>query len=297
MTQKQIERKALKVSCVVNFFMFGAGFWAFAETNIQALFLDCFFSLIAFSSCLSALTISKISGKKTANYPGGLYFLEPLFAVFKSLLTLGLSAFSVIGTAKTAWKYFCCGIGEPLVIGPVIPYAVIMVILCLGLGFFNKGQNRRTNDTSTILAAEAKGNFVDGVLSLGVGISALLLKRIDIGGSLGFLHHIGDFFITVILVLLSVKEPAVMLASSFRELTGGVLADRKLEGQILELLEKNLRDVLLWQNCEIYKVGMHIRIYIYLSSGADYKNVQTAKENLRHAICAVCENAEFIFCQ
>lgn len=121
MTQKQIERKSLIVSCIVNLIMAIGGFWIFSITNIQALFLDCSFSMIASCSCLAALEISKISNKKTKNYPDGLYFLEPLYSIFRTLLTLVLLFSSVARTAKAAWGYFAYGVGTPLMIEPVIP--------------------------------------------------------------------------------------------------------------------------------------------------------------------------------
>ena len=297
MIQKQIESKSLVVSCVVDLIMSAAGFGIFWITNIQALFLDGFFSLIAFCSCLAALTISKISNKKTKNYPDGLYFLEPLYAIFKSILTLSLLVFSVIGTAKVAWNYFAHGIGEPLMIEPVIPYALIMVILCFGLGFFNRSQNRKTNNVSTILTAESKGNFVDGILSLGVGLSAFLLMLIDINGSLGFLHYTGDFFITTILVLFSLKEPIDVLIASFRELSGGAVTNQELKGTICRFVEKDLCGIVALQKCEVYKTGMHIKVCIYIANNIDYKKIQAAKEKILKHICTVYENTEVVFCE
>ena len=297
MTQKQIESKSLVVSCIIDLMMSGAGFGVFWITNIQALFLDGFFSLIAFCSCLAALTISKVSNKKTRNYPHGLYFLEPLYAIFKSLLTLFLLFFSVVGTANVAWKYFSHGIGNPLMIEPVMPYALIMVIMCFGLGFYNKNQNRKINNASTILTAETKGNFVDGILSMGVGLSAVLLKMIDINGNFGFLHYTGDFFITTFLVLFSLKEPITVLVTSFYELSGGVATNQELKGTISQFVEQNLCNVVSIQKCEIYKIGMHIKVYVYISDIIDHKEMQVAKKNMLKDICSIYENTEIIFCE
>lgn len=297
MTQKQIERKSLVVSCIVDLIMAAAGFGIFWITNIQALFLDGYFSLIAFCSCLAAFVISKISGKKTKNHPDGLYFLEPLYAIFKSILTLSLLIFSVTGTAKVAWNYFMHGIGEPLMVEPVIPYALIMLVMCFGLGFFNRSQNRKTNNASTILTAESKGNFVDGVLSLGVGLSALLIKLIDINGSLGFLHYTGDFFITVILVLFSLKEPINVLTDSFRELSGGAATNQEMKQTICQFVKTNLDGIVSLQKCEIYKIGMHIKICIYIVGDIDYQKIQAARKNILKDVCTVYENTEVVFCE
>ena len=102
-----------------------AGLLVFLATGIQALFLDFFFSLIATLSVISAIIIANASKKKTTHYPNGLYFLEPLYAIFKSLLTLFLLIFSVISTAVSAYQYFSKGIGTPMHIGPVFPYAIL----------------------------------------------------------------------------------------------------------------------------------------------------------------------------
>ena len=85
--QKKIEQKALIVCVFFNLIMTGAGLWVFLSTGIQALFLDFFFSFIAALSAVSAIIISKVSKKQTKHYPYGLYFLEPLYAIFKSLFT------------------------------------------------------------------------------------------------------------------------------------------------------------------------------------------------------------------
>ncbi len=297
MSQKRIESKSLIVSCVLDFIMAIAGFFVFWITNIQALFLDGFFSLIGCLSCLSALTISKISRKKTKNYPNGIYFLEPLYAIFKSLLTFSLLIFSVYGTSQTAWNYFVYGVGEPLLIEPIIPYAILMVIMCFGLGFYNKRQNHKTNNSSTILTAETKGNFVDGILSLGVGLAAVLLKLTNINGSFGFLHYTGDFFITSFLVLFSLKEPVQVLISSFRELSGGTANSQELKDNISHIIEKNLCGIISQPKYEIYKTGMHIKICIYLSKPVDFEKLQTIKKQMLINICTIYENTEIIFCQ
>lgn len=297
MTQKQIERKSLIVSCIVNLIMAIGGFWIFSITNIQALFLDCSFSMIASCSCLAALEISKISNKKTKNYPDGLYFLEPLYSIFRTLLTLVLLFSSVARTAKAAWGYFANGVGTPLMIEPVIPYEILMCIICFGLSFFNRSQSRKTNDSSTLLATESKGNLIDGILSLGVALSAFLIKLIDINGSLGFFHYTGDFFITTIIVLPAIKEPISVFISSFRELSGGLTTNQELKRTVFQFVEKNLSGIMTLQKCDIYKIGMHIKVCIYITNNIDYKKIQIVKRNILKDICPIYENTEIVFCE
>lgn len=261
--QKKIEQKALIVCVFFNLIMAGAGLWVFLSTGIQALFLDFFFSFIAALSAVSAIIISKVSKRKTKHYPNGLYFLEPLYAILKSLLTLFLLIFSVISTATSAYHYFSKGIGEPMHIGPVFPYAIAMVIICFSLGFFNRHQNKKINGTSTILTAESKSNFIDGILSLGVGVAVIPLSFISLDGSLSFLHFTGDFFITTILVLLSIKEPLRVLISSFRELSGASTSDNAIALTVRNCLNTYIPNSENY-TYTIFKTGMQIRIQLRL---------------------------------
>ena len=140
MNQKQVERQSLIVSSIVNGIMAIAGIVVFILTNLQSLFLDAFFSFLAFLSNLMAIIFSKISKKKNSSYPTGMYFLEPLYGIFKSLLVFVLLIYSLIETSITAYNYFALGQGEIIKVNSVLIYSVIMVIMCFALGIFNKKQ-------------------------------------------------------------------------------------------------------------------------------------------------------------
>lgn len=274
-----------------------AGAIVFAMTGIQALFLDCFFSFIAFLSSIAAFFISRYSRVKTKNYPNGLHFLEPLYAILKSLLTLILLVFSVYSTSKTAWNYFAHGTGEPMKSGPVLPYAVLMGVLCFALGIFNRHQNKKLHGTSTILSSESKTNFVDGLQSLGIGVFVILLNLISVNGKLGFLHYTGDFFITTALVLFSIREPLKILATAFRELSGARTDDSKLEKVICDSAKKYLSGYFTLKQYEIRKTGMYISVFIHLSENVDCEKIKTIKEKMLEEIRTTYENTEITFCQ
>lgn len=294
--QKRLERQALMVSVAANFIFTIAGIWIFAQTKIQALFLDCFFSFIAFLSTVTAVMISRASRRQTTHYPFGLFFLEPLYAIFKSLLTLFLLVFSVTTTGQAAWEYFAHGVGEPMNIGPVLPYTILMVVLCFSLGFFNTAQNRKIHHTSTILTAEAKTNFIDGLMSLGIGVSVVFLKMIDINGSLGFLHYTGDFFITAALVLLSLKEPVMVLLRAFRELSGATTDQAEIEATMTDIVRQSLKGLVDVDACHVFKTGMHLTVQVYLSGVAAYGELQAAREKMLQKIQETYENVEIVYC-
>ena len=239
MTQKQVEHRALITSAIIYIIIAGAGLWVWLITGIQALFLDFFFSFIALLSSVAAALIGRVSNKKNNRYPDGFWFLEPLYAILKSILTLSLLFTSVVGTGESAYLYFTKGVGCVMKTGPVLPYALTMVAMCFGLGLYNQTQNKRVNGTSTILKAESKTNFVDGIQSLGIGISIVMLQFIGINSDLGFLHYTGDFFVTFILVLVSIKEPVIVLAEAFGELSGATTKNTEILNIINDVLTKS----------------------------------------------------------
>lgn len=264
MNTKQIERRSLTVSALVNGLTGLIGLAVYIMTDLNALFLDSVFSIIAFLSILVAFFISKNSHRKTPTFPQGLYFLEPLYAIMKSLATLLLLVFAVLETAATAFAYFVNGIGHPMVTGPVMPYTLSMFVVCLSLHLYNVHMNKKINNLSTIIEAEAKGNLVDALISAAIGVAMLLLYLIPIESSLGFLHYTGDFFLTTSLALISFGEPWAVLVKSFKELANGIVHLPELHDTIYQLLEQHLEDEAQDVEIRIFKQGMRIRVKIYL---------------------------------
>lgn len=148
--------------------------------------MDAFYSGVALLSSIAAYLMARASKAQTRHYPEGLHFLEPLYAVLKSLLVLLLLVFSAYSVSAEAWNYFIYGKGQPLNVAPIIPYAIAMAIECFFMAYFTYSQNKRINFTSTILSAESKTCYVDGLQSLGIGIAALVIYLVDINGKLGF---------------------------------------------------------------------------------------------------------------
>ena len=165
---KKVEKNALIVSTVINLIMGIAGITVFFVTGMQALFLDGFFSLIAGFSTILAVIFSKISKKKNSSYPTGMYFLEPFYGVVKSILIFVLLTVSIVESSISAINYFQHGIGETINIPIVLPYTMIMLIMSFSLLIFNKKQNQKIGNTSTMLTAETKSNLVDSLISCGI---------------------------------------------------------------------------------------------------------------------------------
>lgn len=269
MSQKKIERKALITSIIINAIMAIAGIVVFVITKLQALFLDAFFSFIGFTSSIMAFTFSKVSKKKTSSYPTGMYFLEPFYGVLKAIFIFILLISSLTQSAVAAFNYTAHGIGTRINLLPILPYTVIMLGLSLFLYYYNRHQNKKINNISTMLTAESKSNLVDAVISGGIGVLIIFLLLINPNSKLGFFHYTGDFFITSFLVLATVREPIILLSNSVRELSGATVKDKNIKTTIRKIIAKQIRDEELHNKFEVYKIGMHIKVVILLNENID----------------------------
>lgn len=146
MNQKYIETRSLIVSSIMNFIIGMAGVVVYIVTDLNFLLLDSAVSLIAFISSLVAYRISQNSHKKTEVFPKGLHFLEPLYALFRSLITIGILIITLLETSASAYAYFVHGEGFPIETGIVLPYSVVMIFLCYGLYFYNRTMNKKNRE-------------------------------------------------------------------------------------------------------------------------------------------------------
>ncbi|MEA4891390.1 MAG: cation transporter [Peptococcaceae bacterium] len=280
MNQKKYEHRALIVGIISNMLMGGAGIWVYHITKIEALFLDAYFTLLTVFSGIAAAIISKKSKNTSKSFPRGYFFLEPLYAILKSLLTLGLLVYAAVIVTAKAMDYFLYGIGEIMHYGPVIPYEIVMVVLCAALSLFYWKQNKRTNNTSTMLAAEAKATLIDGLMSGGIGFGVLIMSFISGGstgdsngsGSFSFLLYTGDFFITIILAAFSIKEPVKVLQEAFVEMANGIVTKEEIKAPITQVVRKHLPKNTELKNCLIHKVGMSFNISVHLDSLSEIIN-------------------------
>ncbi|ALS02503.1 hypothetical protein ATZ33_14280 [Enterococcus silesiacus] len=266
MDQKKIEQRALYIGIFFNILMGIAGLIAYRTTKVEALFIDAYFTVMTVLSGAFAIFISKVSANRTTRFPNGFFILEPIYALAKSMLTIALLVFSTISVSNKAYAYFVLGHGKILNLLPIIPYALVMVILCFSLSIFYSRQNKATNSTSTLLLAETKNTLIDGIMSAGVGIAALLVLFINQNSSLGFLLYTADFFVTVLLVISSIKTPFNILKNSLFEILGSTLADKTIYEEIENCVHSHIKQKSLIKHCFIYKLGMSFKICIKLSN-------------------------------
>lgn len=286
--QKTIERKALIMGTVVNVLQVAAGLVVFFMTGLKALFLDASFTAISVLSGLVAVYLSSRTVRTTERFPNGLFALEPIYAIAKAMLTMSLLLFSFVDVTRVAYDYFVFGQGERIQTGPVIIYEILMVAICVGLYIYYRHENGRIRNASTMLTAEQKSTLVDGSMSFGIGAVAVFLMFLPTGGPLGFLHYTGDFFITVALVLLTIKEPFSVLKDAFVELAGGVHDDDETNGFVESAAQRHLPRNTEYEKTLIFKTGMNYTVDVYLSgngsSSIDVEDLVDCKRSLENEL-------------
>lgn len=263
--QKTIERKALIVGIVINILQVLAGMAVFFMTGLKAMFLDTTFTVISVVSGLVATYLSSRTVRTTERFPNGMFALEPIYAICKAIFTLSLLVFSFLDVAQAAWDYFVLGVGERASFGPVVIYQILTVATCFGLLMYYRRQNARIGDSSMMLRAEAQSTLVDGMISFGIGLAAVVLVLLPAGGPLDFLHYTGDFFITTVIVILAVKEPVEVLRDAFVELVGGVHDDDETNTFVEQAAQRHLPANTEYEKTMIFKTGMNYTVDVYLA--------------------------------
>lgn len=265
MQHKQIERKALGVGIIINILMVVAGAIVFFMTGLKAMFLDTTFTVISVVSGLVATYLSSRTVRTTERFPNGMFALEPIYAICKAIFTLSLLVFSFLDVAQVAWDYFVLGVGERASFGPVVIYQILTVATCFGLLMYYRRQNARIGDSSMMLRAEAQSTLVDGMISFGIGLAAVVLVLLPAGGPLDFLHYTGDFFITTVIVILAVTEPVEVLRDAFVELVGGVHDDDETNTFVEQAAQRHLPANTEYEKTMIFKTGMNYTVDVYLA--------------------------------
>ena len=88
------------------------------------MFLDASFTVISVISGGVAAYLSKKTVRVSDRFPNGMFALEPIYAICKSIFTICLLLFSFLDVAQIAIAYFVHGEGERLEFGPVIIYQI-----------------------------------------------------------------------------------------------------------------------------------------------------------------------------
>ncbi len=274
---KKIESKALLIGFFINVIMGFAGWYMFIVTDIDALFLDGNFSLISALGCIGAIFISKYSDKKTKRFPNGLYFLEPLYGTLKGLLSFVLIIIAGISAIIKLYNYLFLDKGTMIAMGNILYYSLAMTFLCFLLSFVFFQYNKKIKNRSTMLRVESKASLVDGIISLALGISILLITLLPKQGNTIFVYYIGDALITLLMIILTIRQPAEELKESFIELMLGVIKPNKMQMEIEKIVDNVVKkyENIQVKDINIYKTGKDLLLLLRVKSLKGNETVKT----------------------
>ena len=281
--QRKKENRALLIGAAANLVMAAIAWITFYYSNSEAILLDGNYSFIMFIGVLVAMKIVAVRTTKSKTFLLGKFFYEPLYSFIKGLMILGVLVMSV-ATAVIRIVMYATGASEniPMLIPePILYYALACAVICYGVSFFYFQQNRSIGNTSILLKTEQKATFVDGTLSLGIGLGIFFLSQGGTGG--GFIPYLADSFFVLILATMLIKEPLTIIRESVIELAGGTLQNQAKRKEFETAINSNMSENLRIEGIFISKNGSQYIVIIYISTDEAFysrKDIRETKDKI-----------------
>lgn len=295
MNNNSPEKRALVAGAIINSLMAISGWIAFYFSNSQAVLLDGNFSFIAFLITLVAIRISAIKANRTDIFPFGQFVYEALFGISKGIMIIGVLIMAFTANISRVFHYINGVPTNALNTGVILTYTVIMVFLCTSLALYCAHQNKKINNSSTILRAEYSGAKIDGLMSFATGMALYGIGYVNIEGVFGFLHFIGDALLVILLVLLLGKTPFILVRDSFIELVGGTLQNKTEKDNIESILNNYLNHTDLLKDSYISKTGSSYLVVAYINVHAlndvGYEKLELIKKQISRKLNESYQNA------
>lgn len=201
------------------------GFVVYGVTRVSATQLDGVISLInaaaAFIAARLAVTASRPADVES---PYGRMALENLYALFRSLMILGVVVVGLVTNLAKVIEYLITRRGSEPDFGLAAVYTAVCVLICLGLKWNHERNNRSVNGASALLKVEATAAKMEALISGGICASLILVAVVPEGTFLTSdrfnIKDIADSIIVLILCVLLIGEPIRQIRLEFGRLSG-----------------------------------------------------------------------------
>lgn len=219
------ERRSLHTYMFTMLGLAVLGFAIYAITRVTATQLDGVISLInAAAAFIAARLAVTASQPADAESPYGRLALENLYALFRSLMILGVVIVGVVSNGIKVIDYLVTGQGSEPEFGLAAVYTAVCVVICLGLKWNHERNNRSVGGASALLRVEATAAKMEAVISGGICASLVLVTVIPEGTFLTSadfnIKDIADSIIVLILCALLVGAPIRQIRLEFGRLSG-----------------------------------------------------------------------------
>lgn len=219
------ERRSLHTYMFTMLGLAVLGFAVYAITRVSATQLDGVISLINAAAAFIAARLAVTSSKPAdVDSPYGRLALENLYALFRSLMILGVVVVGVVTNAIKVIDYLITRRGSEPDFGLAAVYTAVCVVICVGLKWNHERNNRSVNGASALLKVEATAAKMEAFISGGICASLILVAVLPEGTFLTSesfnIKDIADSIIVLILCVLLVGEPVRQIRLEFGRLSG-----------------------------------------------------------------------------
>lgn len=253
---RRLEQRSIYISIATTLSMsiFGIGFGLWIQSD--AVMLDGFFNLVNFLMASASLWIIWLTQKqenKVFNF--GYAGFVPLLNLCKGLLVFGVSLFAFTGSVGALFHG-----GRPANTGIAVIYAIIAATGALTVAFIQRGLAKKTN--SPIVNVDAKNWFINGMISVAVGISFSIATFLQTT-SFDWLVPYADPTIVTVLVLIAFPIPVTIIMTSLKQLMLGS-ASPEIQNDVKTLIEEGISGQ-PWERyaIRITEVGNSLYLHFY----------------------------------
>jgi cation diffusion facilitator family transporter len=212
-TGETAERRGLWLSIVGALGMAALGIGFAVLTSSDAVLLDGLFSLIGFAIGLVTLQVAKLVRRPDDEiYHFGYAAYEPVLNLSKGLLMAFVSIFALVSAVMVAMAG-----GRTIEVGWAVLYAGVAAVGCFTIAVSQRRLARRTG--SPLLEVDYKNWFIDGLLSVAVGIAFVIALFLRDSRHAALLPYV-DPAVVIILVALSLPIPAKIIRDNWHQLLG-----------------------------------------------------------------------------
>ncbi|MBB3750267.1 divalent metal cation (Fe/Co/Zn/Cd) transporter [Mycolicibacterium sp. BK634] len=219
------ERRSLHVYMFTMLGLAVVGFAVYAITRVSATQLDGVISLINAAAAFIAARLAVTSSRPPdAESPYGRLALENLYALFRSLMILGVVIVGVVTNTVKVIEYLVTRQGTEPEFGLAAVYTAGCVLICFALKWNHERNNRSVNGASALLRVEATAAKMEAFISGGICASLVLVAVLPDGtfltSSTFNIKDIADSIIVLILCVLLAGQPVRQIRLEIGRLSG-----------------------------------------------------------------------------
>lgn len=262
-TSRTKEASALRLSLFGYMFMAALGILFYFLTNSDAILLDGLYSLLSFFMALMAGKVAKlVESADSESFHFGYGHFEPMLNALRGFLILllcSMALFSAVYALFHGGRHFSPGLG--------VVYGFSAGAGCLLLAW--RQRRAAVKVGSPLLKVDARTWLVDGVISLGAGLSFLGAWIVSQTEWKHLVPYVDPALVTMIGLLL-IRVPIITMVENMREVFM-VAPDRKVQDEVYTRLSGAAGDFALESSrVRMLKIGRFFYVMIHLVVGDDF---------------------------